>query len=389
MAVICKLKKPDDMNEKHPVEMKGDIVMNGLRQIRAAYVRGGTSRALLFRKQDLPRDQDEWGAIFASALGSPDQSGRQLDGLGGGISSLSKVAVVSPSHHDGCDVDYHFFQVEPQSGRVQTLANCGNISSAVGPFALANGWARSGSPTSVAIYNVNSGKRIVSTFASFPSEEDFIAIDGVPGKAPAISLSFVEPGGSVVGSLFPTGRRRDVIDTYEYGPLALTLIDATVPTVIVEASSLGLSGDEAPNVLAARIDLEPLRIECGLRMQLTRNRAELQTDLANIPDIVMISPARESGIQARFYSSGGMHRAAPVTSSIALACACHIDGTVAHGLVAEQQRPDDGWWRIHHPAGEMAVHVAGDGATADIDAATVFRTSRLLMEGNIILPVNF
>lgn len=359
-------------------------------EIPAAYVRGGTSRAVLFKVEDLPADRTEWPDIFRRVLGSPDPSGRQLDGFGGGISSLSKIAVLGPSAQPGCDVDYHFFQIEPKTGNVQTVATCGNIVSSVGPFAVEKGWATDGGSESVVrIFDANSKKTIVATFGDGEDPAQQISIDGVPGAAPQVLLTFEQPGGAVSAALLPTASAAELLSVDSMGAVEVTLIDATLPTVVVLASSVGLRGDESPSELSNPETLErmeKLRIAAGLRMGLSESTEVLRTELSNMPDIVVVSATNEPGsIQARFFSGGGAHKASPVTSGIALASCCQLAGTVTAPIVS----PDAelGRWEIRHPAGSMWVNVAGTTDGKSIESASVTRTTRLIMEGKVRLPI--
>ncbi|PZP99206.1 MAG: PrpF family protein [Variovorax paradoxus] len=359
-------------------------------EIPAAYVRGGTSRAVLFQASDLPESRSEWPAIFRRVLGSPDPSGRQLDGFGGGISSLSKVAVLGPSVRPGCDVDYHFFQIEPKTGNVQTVATCGNIVSSVGPFAVEKGWAKDGgAASSVRIFDANSGKTVIASFGDGSDSTQRISIDGVPGEAPEIRLTFENPGGAVTGALFPTALRTETLNVESVGPIEVTLVDATLPTVVVRATSVGLRGDEMPNELSSLPTLElmeKLRIAAGLRMGLSEDPEVLRTELSNLPDVVVVSATGEPGsIRARFFSGGAAHKAAPVTSSIALACSCQVAGTVSASLVSAAPA-GAGRWDIRHPAGSMWVEVTGSPDGQSIESASVTRTTRLIMEGRVRLP---
>ena len=185
--------------------------MTAQRRIRAVFVRGGTSRALVFHRRDLPSARAEWDPIFLAALGSPDPSGRQLDGLGGGISSLSKVAVVGPSTHPDADVDFTFGQVEVTRAFVDYAGNCGNISSAIGPFALDEGLVPAREPeTLVRIHNTNTRKlihaRVPVSGGQAAVRGDFV-LPGVPGTGARLALEFLDPGGAVTGRLLPTGPR--------------------------------------------------------------------------------------------------------------------------------------------------------------------------------------
>src|SRR5665213_1205808 len=186
-------------------------------RLRAVFMRGGTSKAVMFRRDDLPADPKDWDPIFLEVMGSPDPNGRQLDGMGGGISSLSKICVIGPSSRPDADVDYTFAQIGVRDTFVDYGANCGNMSSAVGPFALEEGLvpAPKGGEASIRIHNTNTSKIIV---ARFPTENGLlaaagdIAIDGVAGQAAPIRLEFLDPGGARTGKLLPTGNARDELD---------------------------------------------------------------------------------------------------------------------------------------------------------------------------------
>jgi 2-methylaconitate cis-trans-isomerase PrpF len=166
-------------------------------RLPAAYYRGGTSRAIIFRREDLPKDREEWEPIFCGAIGSPDPNGRQLDGLGGGISSLSKICVVGPSTHPDADVDYTFAAIGVKNLDVDYSSNCGNMTSAIGPFAIDTGMIEKGDgEATVRIHNTNTGKIIHSTFPLLEGEaaaHGSFAIDGVSGTAAKVELAFMNP----------------------------------------------------------------------------------------------------------------------------------------------------------------------------------------------------
>ena len=206
-------------------------------------MRGGTSKGLFFHRRDLPAERSEWDALFLAALGSPDPHGRQLDGMGGGISSLSKVVVVSPSERPGVDLDYLFGQVAVERARVDYRSNCGNLSAAVGPFAVDEGLVQAADgEAALTLHNCNLGQTIEARFAVAKGRaevEGDTVLDGVAGRGAPIHLSFLEPGGAVTGRLLPTGRVRDVLDVPGAGPIEATLIDASTALVIVRADALG------------------------------------------------------------------------------------------------------------------------------------------------------
>src|SRR5438552_3203488 len=259
------------------------------RRVRAVYMRGGTSRCLCFHAEDLPEPGRERDSILLAALGSPDPYGRQLDGLGGGISSLSKACIIGPPTLPGADVDYTFAQVEVKKAFVDYAGNCGNCSSAVGPFAIDEGLVRATEGvTRVRIHNTNTKKLIV---AHVPVEDGEAAVRGdfelagVGGRGARIALDFVEPGGAGTGRLLPTGRPRDVVAGVE-----VSCVDATNPVVFVRARDLGLTGTETPQAIDADHDvsarLEKLRVEAAARMGMPESAA--------VPKIAFVAPPTDT-----------------------------------------------------------------------------------------------
>ena len=363
--------------------------------VRAVYMRGGTSRAIVFRDEDLPREQAARDAIFAAALGSPDPNRRQLDGLGGGISSLSKVAVVGKSRRADADVDYTFGQVVLDAAIVQYRGNCGNISSAIGPFAVDEGLvAADGRSATVRIHNTNTGKIIVARFAvedgKAAVDGDF-ALQGVAGTGAPIRLAFLDPGGATTGKLLPTGNARDILEVPGLGRVEVSLVDAANPLVIVAASALGLEGTESPAHIEADAKLlarlEDLRVAGALRMGVAASEEEARTRVRNIPQVAILSAPREEGVHvtARMMSTGQPHRATPLTGAMCLATAMRLPGTVA----AEIARvPDDPAADIviAHPTGRIPV--AATVVNGVVKETVVYRTARRLMEGSILVPAS-
>jgi 2-methylaconitate cis-trans-isomerase PrpF len=377
------------------------------RRVRAVFVRGGTSRALLFHRRDLPDDRGAWDPIFLAALGSPDPGGRQLDGLGGGISSLSKVAVVEPPSRADADVDFTFGQVEVTRATVDYRGNCGNISSAIGPFAIDESLVPAREPTTmVRIHNTNTRKVI---HAHVPVENGRAAVrgdftlDGVPGTGARITLDFLDPGGAVTGRLLPPGRTQETLEV-PGGAITVSLVDATNPMVFVRAKDLGLDCTEHPGDLDGRpglsVRLEAIRAAAAVRIGLARTPEEASRTSPAVPKIAFLAPpaayrtlagaAVEShalDLVARIVSMGKVHRAFALTGAMCLAVAARTAGTVAHE-VATLAGPA-GQVRIGHPSGILpvgaAVRPGPDGAPL-AQTVTVYRTARRLMEGFVLVP---
>ncbi|MFT2094350.1 2-methylaconitate cis-trans isomerase PrpF family protein [Acidiphilium multivorum] len=376
-----------------------------LRAIRAVFMRGGTSKALIFRAGDLPADRADWAPIFLAAMGSPDPAMRQLDGMGGGVSSLSKCCVVGPPSRPDADVDYTFAQVAIDRPEVDYASNCGNMSSAIGPFAVDEGLVAppAGNEAVVRIHNTNTGKIIV---ARFPMEDGRaavtgdLAIDGVAGTGAPIRLDFTDPGGAGTGRLLPTGNLTDRLDVPGLGPLRVTLIDAANPCVLVAAADLGMTATETPAAMerdtALIAGIEALRRAASVRMDLAAD-LEAAARIISVPKVGILAPPADApvlsgaiqtaanvDILARMMSSGQPHRAVPLTGALCLAVACRLPGTVAHDLVRPGEATDP--VRVGHPSGAILV-AAGVSSGPDgprVSHATVFRTARRLFQGEVL-----
>jgi 2-methylaconitate cis-trans-isomerase PrpF len=362
------------------------------RRIPAVYMRGGTSRCLVFHDRDLPPAGPARDTLLLAALGSPDPNGRQLDGLGGGISSLSKAVIIGPSSVPGADVDYTFAQIEVKKAFVDYAGNCGNCSSSVGPFAIDEGLvaAREGE-TVVRIHNTNTRKLIVAHVPVAGGEAavagDF-ELAGVAGRGARIALDFVDPGGAGTGRLLPTGRARDVVAGVE-----VSCVDATNPVVFVRARDLGLTGTETPQAVDADHDLgarlEKLRVEAGARMGMAESAAVPKVAFVATPvDYTALDGTRHAAgdcdVLGRAISMGNCHRAFPLTVAMCLAVAARIPGSVVHECVA---RPT-GDVRLGHPSGVLPIAARVDTSADEprAETVTVYRTARRLMEGFVRVP---
>ncbi|KAF7517708.1 hypothetical protein G7054_g13720 [Neopestalotiopsis clavispora] len=351
----------------------------------AAYYRGGTSRAVFFKEQDLPENRDDWIQPFLGVIGSPDSYERQLDGMGGGISSLSKICVVGPSEHPQADVDYTFVSLGVNNNHVDYSSNCGNMSSAVGPFAVDSGIVKvpKGVHESfiVRIHNTNTGKIINAYFPVINGEAspygDF-AIDGVSGSAAPIRLDFVEPAGSRTGKLLPTGNVVDILDG-----ISATCIDVANPCCFILASDLGVRGNLTPQEIddhpTLKSTLEKIRRLAAVSMGLA---ATPDGAPGSVPKIAMVSPYQKANEQllVRAMSVGQPHRAIPVTVALAVAAAAKLPGSTVAGCLV--QHADKTGLTIQHASGSMDVG-AKYNANGVIEVASVFRTARRLMDGRI------
>jgi 2-methylaconitate cis-trans-isomerase PrpF len=375
----------------------------------AVFMRGGTSKAVMFHQRDLPAERTDWDRLFLSAMGSPDPYGRQLNGMGGGISSLSKVCVIAPSVRNDADVDYTFAQVQIREARVDYRANCGNMSSAVGPFALDEGLVHAaGDMATVRIYNTNTKKLIHSTFPlrdDRPRYDGDLVIPGVAGSGAPVRLDFIAPGGATTGKLLPTGNPVDMLDVPGVGRIAASMVDAANAGVFLRAADLGLAGTELPEQLDADTALlgrlQAIRQCAAVAMGIARDRAEAAT-IPGVPMIGFVAPPSDAptltgeaitkgdvDLTARFLSNGQPHRALPLTASLCTAVAARIAGT----LVAEALAPGAGdreAIRIGMPSGILAVGAAVEQIGPNewvAQRGSFFRTTRRLFDGRIYLEV--
>lgn len=344
-------------------------------------MRAGTSRGPYFLREWLPQDETLRDRILQSAIGSADAS--HINGMGGGTTLTSKVAIVSRSSRDDCDVDYLFAQVGPDG--VDTKPNCGNMLAGVGPFAIEQGLIQaSQGTTTVRVYNVNTGARIdlqIQTPSGHVVYDGDVAIDGVAGTAAPVYLSFMDVWGAVTGQLFPTGQRINVIDGIE-----VTCIDAAMPMVLMRASSMGVTGTET----AAQLDAMPSLLE---RMERIRLQAGVLMGLGDVsksvmPKPVLVSPgADDASIVSRYFTPWRCHTAHAVTGAIGVATALGLPGTVASGAA-----PIAGvrTIKVAHPSGviQIVIDVQELEGQLQVVRGSVVRTVRKIMEGHLYLPAD-
>ncbi len=380
--------------------------MGNQRRIRAVLMRGGTSRGVFFLQPDLPEDPELRDRVILKVFGGGDPYGRQVDGLGGAVSTTSKVVIVGPPSVSDADVDYTFGQVSVTEPLVDYGGTCGNLTAAVGPFAMEEGLVRGTDPvTTVRIWQTNTRKRIhahVPTRASLPEVEGDYQIDGVPGTGARIALDFLDPGGAVTGRLLPTGQASEVLEVPGVGRVTVSLVDAVNPVVFVRPQDVGLRGTEGPELDSdpALLDrLERVRAHAAVRMGIARTPEEATRSSPGIPKLAFVSPPapyrstrgsqvtpEQVDLVGRMLSMGKLHRAYALSGAACTAVAAQVEGTVVHEAV--RQLPQDGRVRIGHPAGvlEVAASVAWRGGQWVAEKVTTYRTARRLMEGYALVP---
>jgi 2-methylaconitate cis-trans-isomerase PrpF len=378
-------------------------------RIPATYMRGGSSKGVFFHAGDLPDDAAERDRIFLKTIGSPDPYGRQLNGMGGGVSSVSKAVIIGPSSRPDADLDYTFAQVAVGAPDVDYSSNCGNLSSAVGPFAIDAGLmeqslAAPGSDSrAVMIHNTNSGKLIRSTVPledGLARVEGDFEIPGVGGSGARIQLDFLDPGGTTTGALLPTGNPVDRITVDGAGEFEMSMVDSSTPCVFLEAARFGLDGSESVADLEARADLMDLieRVRCVAAVHMGLAKTPDQAAGA-APKLGLVAPPRAyrtlagnqitpeaADIAARIWSMGQVHRVLPLTGAMCLAVACRIPGTVCHVLAGGVDAGLD--VRLANPSGVLPLdaRVELESGKAVARQVTAYRTARTLMEGNVLIP---
>jgi 2-methylaconitate cis-trans-isomerase PrpF len=402
--------------------------------VTAAYYRGGTSRAVIFQPQHLPRDRAAWPSLFRQVMGSGDAFARQLDGMGAGLSSLSKVCLVEPhgprrlvprqaladriaSHGvdaaralidrvrrrgeavGGVDVDYTFVGLGIESDQVDVAGNCGNMSSAIGPYAYNAGllppriYAQGNGPVTVTIRNTNTGKLIASTFDVAGGQAAVVGdytIDGVTGPGAKIRLDFKDPYGSKTGKVLPTGNKVDRVLGYN-----VTCVDGANPCVFIRASDVGVDGTILPNDFNKLPDklalLERIRKAAAVAMGIAPTHDAVPRTIPKIGLISMSSAhpvlsghtlqTSQTDLVVRFLSDTQPHRAIPLTAALTTAVAARIPGTLVEQLLA----PDpvvDGTITIGHASGRLQVDATMDKKDSTVPVnGTVYRTAKRLFEG--------
>lgn len=349
-------------------------------KIRCMLMRGGTSKAAYFLASDLPQNPALRDQVLLAVMGSPDA--RQIDGIGGGDSLTSKVAIVSQSSRADADVDYLFAQVNVEKAVVDYGQNCGNILSGVAPFAVERGLiAAQADSTTVRIFMQNTEQLAKVTIQTPNAEVNYVGdtyIDGVPQPSAEVILNFQNIEGSTCGSLLPTGNVKDII----YG-VSVTCIDNGMPVVLINATDLEIIGTESPQQLDSNIKLkqqiEAIRLVAGQKMNLG--------DVSNktVPKMSIVSPAIRGGaIHTRTFIPHKCHAAIGVFGATSVATACLIEGTVAFD-VAQTSNDLKQRLNIEHPTGRFTVLLERN-EQQQITGCGFIRTARALFDGFVMIP---
>ncbi|MBB3232270.1 4-oxalomesaconate tautomerase [Halomonas stenophila] len=359
--------------------------MTMMNSIPCMIMRGGTSRGPFLHMRDLPDSQEAQTEILLKLMGSGHAL--QIDGIGGGDPLTSKVAIVERSSHPEADVDYLFAQVDVLNRRVDFNPNCGNMLSAVGPYAIETGLVEPQEGTTIVrVRNLNT-QRLIECRVPTPERqvcyEGDTRISGVPGRAAGIQLSFLDIDGTKTGALLPTGQATDTIDGIE-----VTCLDAATPIMMVNAADLGLSGRESPSEL----DDHPAMLK---RLELIRRQAGRRMGLGDVSQSVLPKPVLVSApssdtatLCTRYFVPHRCHKAIAVTGAIAVATAVSVPGTVANRIaIGAEKLASDGRLshvRLEHPSGFIDLDVEHrNGNPCDIARVSLIRTARKIMSGNI------
>jgi probable AcnD-accessory protein PrpF len=385
-------------------------------KIPATYMRGGTSKGVFFRLQDLPEAAQAPGEardkLLMRVIGSPDPYGKQIDGMGGATSSTSKTVIVSKATRPDHDVDYLFGQVAIDKPFVDWSGNCGNLSAAVGPYAIANGFIdrdripENGTVT-VRIWQANIGKTIIAhvpvTNGQVQETGDF-ELDGVTFPAAEVQLEFMDPAaddGEGGGAMFPTGKLVDDLEVPGIGTLKATMINAGIPTIFVNAEDIGYTGAELQDAIngdpKALAMFELIRAHGAMRMGLISHLEEAARR-QHTPKVAFVAPAidhvsssgkeimaGEIDLLVRALSMGKLHHAMMGTAAVAIGTAAAIPGTLVS--LAAGGRAHDAV-RFGHPSGTQRVGAQAEQVNGDwvVKKAVMSRSARVLMEGWVRIP---
>lgn len=374
-------------------------------KVPTTIMRGGTSKGLILRKYDLPSDPLLRDHVILRLFGSPDSN--QIDGLGGGTSLTSKLALVGPPSRPEAHIDYTFGQVSLEKNVIDYKVTCGNLITAVGLYAAEEGYVALTEPvTEVRIFNTNINKIIVAEIpvedGQIKYEGDF-SIAGVPGVASKIMLNFLDSGGTFTGSTLPTGHAVDLVRLQDGRQFEISIVDCSNPVVFVRASDLGAKGTELQQEMNSDEELlgtlEQIRVQGGIMVGLIRTDETVHPATHALPKIAMVAAptdyitstnqkirASETDILSRYLAMGALHKAHAVSGAMALATACQIPGSIPNQLTTSA----GSGIRVGHPSGVLYVEsaVTEDESGWSVERAACGRTARRLMDGYAYIPIS-
>ena len=380
-----------------------------MRKFKTVFMRGGTSKGCMFLREDLPANEAEWNDIFLQVMGNPDP--KQIDGMGGCVSSNNKIVIVWKSEEPGVDVEYTVGQVIVGKSQVDFKSNCGNMTAAVGPFAVEEGLVEIEQPiTTVHMLNRNTDKYIDVTVPIDPETGTFAqdgacSIAGVDGTAAELLVKFLNPAGAKTGKLLPTGKVRETLEIPSLGAIEATILDVSNPLVIVRASDIGLTGTELPEEINANERacglLEEIRGAACVRMGFATDLADATANSPAVPKVGFVSApqgyadiagstvsSEQMDVCARVISVFKCHKACPLTSASAISVAAFLPGSLVSEVYAGSLEAGSNV-RIGHPSGVMTMQpelawaqgapVAGE--VPELPSVAVQRTARRIMDG--------
>lgn len=377
-----------------------------MRKFKTVFMRGGTSKGCMFLKSDLP-PQEEWDDIFVQVMGSPDP--KQIDGMGGCVSSNNKIVVVNKSERPNVDIDYIVGQSIVGQRKIDYKSNCGNMTAAAAPFAVEMGLIEhlTEPVTTVHMFNLNTNKSIdvdVPVKDGAFNNEGECSIAGVDGTAGELKVNFLNPSGSKTGLLFPTGQAKEVLALPD-GEVEATILDVSNPIVLVRAEDVGLTGCELPADIdantAVSAKLEAIRGVACVKLGFAQNLQDATENSPAVPKIGVVATPKEftdigggvvsadaMDICARVISIFKCHKACPLTSASAISVAAAIPETLVYELTASKERE---MVRIGHPSGVMTMFPYLDDAhkplnQIQVSGVAVQRTARRIMDGTVYIP---
>ena len=376
-----------------------------MRKFKTVFMRGGTSKGCMFHKEDLPEDRSKWDSIFLQVMGDPDP--KQIDGLGGTVSSNNKIVIVWKSEEPDVDVEYLVGQVIVGKSQVDYKSNCGNMTAAVGPYAVEEGMVPVTEPiTTVRMLNRNTDKYINVTVPIDPETKTFAQdgdchIAGVDGTAAELKVNFLNPAGAKTGKLLPTGNVLDVLDIPGFGKIEASILDVSNPMVLVRAEDIGMKGTELPEAVNQNKEvcdlLEKIRGTGACMMGFAKDLEDATANSPAVPKVgFFTAPVSFTDIAGEQVNAGDMdlcarvisvfkcHKACPLTSASSISVAAQLEGTIIQKTLGSLKN-ESGCVRIGHPSGVMTMCPEleeKDGKLA-LPSVAVQRTARRIMDGTV------